>query len=186
MSKERAMPAEHAVLIERDGRSVLRFERLLTQPRERVWRALTERGELAAWHPTPFVLDARAGGAVEYLSSPGVPEMAAGRVLEIAEPSLLVVTWGPPPGDELRWALEERGRHCLLTLEHSFHDRFKAARDGAGWHICLLALEALLDGEDVPERGSPERLPDGWSELNEDYQRRFGISPEQATPVPGM
>ena len=44
------MPDEHAVLLERNGRSVLRFERLLDHPRERVWRALTERGELEAWH----------------------------------------------------------------------------------------------------------------------------------------
>ena len=177
------MPAEHAVLIERDGRSVLRFERVLSHPRERVWRALTERAELGAWHPTPFAFEPRAGGAIEYLPAPGVPEMAPGRVLEIEEPSLLVHTWGE---DELRWALEESDEGCLLTLEHSFADRFKAARDGAGWHICLTALEALVDGGELPERGSPQRLPGGWSELNADYQRRFGIAPEQATPVPRM
>jgi hypothetical protein len=74
----------------------------------------------------------------------------------------------------------------VLTLEHSFADRFKAARDGAGWHICLTALEALVDGGELPERGSPQHLPGGWSELNADYQRRFGIAPEQATPVPRM
>ena len=52
------MPDEHAVLPEREGRSVLRFERLLAHPRERVWRALTEREELEAWHPTPFGISA--------------------------------------------------------------------------------------------------------------------------------
>jgi uncharacterized protein YndB with AHSA1/START domain len=180
------MPAEHAVLLERDGRFVLRFERLLAHSPERVWRALTERSELDAWHPTPFELDPRPGGAVEYLSSPGVPEMPPGHVLEIDEPSLLEMTWGPPPQDRLRWTLEARDAHCLLTLEHSFADRFKAARDGAGWHICLVGLQALVDGAEVPDRGSPERLPGGWSELNADYQQRFGIAPEQATPVPRM
>lgn len=175
------MPGDHAVLLEREGRSVLRFERLLSHPRERVWRALTERGELESWHPTPFLLEPKAGGAITFLPSPGVPEMGAGRVLACEEPSLLAHTWGE---DELRWTLEQRGDGCLLILEHSFGDRLKAARDGAGWHICLLALTAVLGGGEIPERGSPQRLPDGWAELNEDYQRRFAIASSEATPVP--
>ena len=104
--------------LQRDGRSVLRFERELSHTRERVWRALTERGG------------------------------------------------------------------CRLTLEHSFADRFKAARDGAGWHLCLTALDALLDGAEAPAKGSARELPEGCRELNESYQRRFGIRPEEATPVP--
>jgi uncharacterized protein YndB with AHSA1/START domain len=174
------MPDEHAVLLERDGRHVLRFERLLAHPRERVWRALTDRAELAAWHPTPFVL---AGRAVEFLPAPGVPDMGTGRVLALEEPSLIAYTWGD---DQLRWTLAEQGDGCLLTLEHSFDDRLKAARDGAGWHICLAALSALLDGGAVPETGSARELPQGWSELNDGYQRRFGIAPGEATPVPDL
>jgi len=174
------VPDRHAVLLERDGRSVLRFERLLAHPRERVWRALTERGELEAWHPTPFLL---AGERVEFLPAPGAPEFGAGRVLALQEPALLAYTWGE---DELRWTLEERDGGCLLTLEHSFADRFKAARDGAGWHVCLVALAGLLDGGAAPEKGSARNLPKGWSELNAEYQRRFGIAPEDATPVPEL
>jgi len=174
------MPDKHAVLTERDGRSVLRFERELSQTRERVWRALTDRGELEAWHPTPFEL---AGETVEFLPSPGAPDLGTGRLLAFEEPALIAYEWGP---DELRWTLQERGSGCLLTLEHSFADRFKAARDGAGWHVCLTALGALLDGGEVPQKGSARELPAGWSELNEDYQRRFGIAPEEATPVPEL
>jgi uncharacterized protein YndB with AHSA1/START domain len=156
------MPDRHAVLLEHEGRHVLRFERLLRHPRERVWRALTEREQLEAWHPTPF------------------------EMLAFQEPALIAYTWGPPPEDELRWTLDERDGGCLLTLEHSFADRFKAARDGAGWHVCLVALDRLLDGAEVPEKGSARRLPEGWSELNAEYQRRFGIAPEQATPIPEL
>jgi uncharacterized protein YndB with AHSA1/START domain len=174
------MPDRHAVLRERDGRSVLRFERELSQSRERVWSALTERGELEAWHPTPFLL---AGETVEFLPSPGAPDFAPGRLLALEEPALIAYTWGP---DELRWTLTERDGGCLLTLEHSFADRFKAARDGAGWHVCLGALEAVLAGAPAPAKGSARELPQGWSELNESYQRRFGIAPEDATPVPDL
>ncbi len=177
------MPDRHAVLLERDGRSVLRFERTLPHSRERVWRALTDRAENAAWHPTPFDLEPRPGGTVAFDAPAGMPEWPPGEVIVCEEPERLVHTWGPD--DELHWTLEERADGCLLTLEHHFGDRFKAARDGAGWHICLRALEATLDGSEPPETGSPKRLPDGWSELNEDYQRRFGISSGEATPVPG-
>jgi uncharacterized protein YndB with AHSA1/START domain len=51
---------EHAVGLHREGRYVLRFERLLAHSRERVWRALTEHQELAAWHPTPLCWRERA------------------------------------------------------------------------------------------------------------------------------
>jgi uncharacterized protein YndB with AHSA1/START domain len=124
-----------------------------------------------------------AGTTVEFLASPGAPEMGTGRVLALEAPSLIAYTWGD---DELRWTLGERDTGCLLTLEHTFDDRFKAARDGAGWHLCLTALEALLAGAAVPEKGSARQLPEGWSALNEDYQRRFGIAPEDAAPVPEL
>ncbi len=177
------MPDEHAVLMEREGRSVLRFQRLLAHPRQRVWRALTEQGELWQWHPTPFQLEPQVGGEVAFLAQPGGPRMPAGRVLAYEPPSLLAYTWGE---DELRFTLEDREEGCLLTLEHTFGDRFKAARDGAGWHLCLDALAGSLDGAPAPHRREGERLPGGWQELNADYQRRFGISPSQATPVPPM
>jgi uncharacterized protein YndB with AHSA1/START domain len=179
------MPDEHAVLLERDGRSTLRFERLLPHPRERVWSALTERDELGAWHPTPFSIE--ADGVVAYLPADGAPELPTGRLLAIEPPRLLVHSWG---GDELRWTLQEHEQGCLLTLEHSFGERFKAARDGAGWHLCLHALCSSLATPSAEQRADPpaasERLPDGWAELNDDYQRRFGIAPEQATPIPPM
>jgi uncharacterized protein YndB with AHSA1/START domain len=177
------MPDEHAVLLEREGRAVLRFERLLGHDRERVWRALTDRDDLDAWHPTPFELEPAVGGSVTFHATKGAPEMPDGRVLAYEPPSLLAYSWGE---DELRFELAVHEDGCLLTLEHTFEDRFKAARDGAGWHLCLGALSAALDGRAVPGLGEGERLPGGWQELNGDYQQRFGISPEQATPVPPM
>ena len=85
----------------RDGRSVLRFERLFAHPPERVWRALTEQGALEAWHPTPFELDPEVGGQVRYVSGEGMPQMPAGLVLAYERPALLAYTWGE---DELRWS----------------------------------------------------------------------------------
>ena len=176
------MPDDHAVLQERGGRYVLRFQRTLPHTRERVWRALTERGELDAWHPTPFELEPREDGRVSFAEGPGRPAMPEGRVLCYEPPRLLAYTWGE---DELRWELSPHAEGCLLRLTHIFDDRFKAARDAAGWHLCLDTLAGVLDGVARPDAGEAGD-PGEWRELNGEYERRFGIAPEQATPPPQM
>ena len=59
---------------------------------------------------------------------------------------------------ELRWEGDEtlrlelargRRRGCVLTLINRFDELGKAARDAAGWHACLDALEASLAGASV-------------------------------------
>jgi uncharacterized protein YndB with AHSA1/START domain len=175
------MPQHPDAILEDDqGRPTLRFERVLPHSPERVWRALTEPGELASWHPSPFELEPKAGGRIDYLPPDGAL-FGEGQVIEYSPPHLLRHTWGE---DELRWELREHPDGCLLTLSHSFDDRLKAARDAAGWDLCLASLVASLDG-DSPDRGrDADGLPGGWQELNDAYQRRFGISPEEATSPP--
>jgi uncharacterized protein YndB with AHSA1/START domain len=164
------MPAgKHAVLREHDGRWALVFERTLAQPPERVWRALIERNELAQWHPTPFELrpgTPTPGARISFVGVDGGPSMPDGELLEYDPPRALAYTWGE---DELRWELGDHDGGCTLRLTHVFDDRLKALADS-------------LQRTPRPRRGS---LPDGWSELNSDYQRRFGIAPGQATPPPG-
>ncbi len=170
-----------AVLKAHDGRWALCFERRLPHSPERVWQALTGPGELAGWHPTPFELEPRKGGRVSYRPGEDAPQFADGIVLEYEPPRLLAHTWG---GDQLRWELHPGPPGCVLRLTHIFDDRFKAARDGAGWHLCLRALSSALASEPRPERGHGPRLPDDWKRLNGEYEQRFGIAPEQATPPP--
>jgi uncharacterized protein YndB with AHSA1/START domain len=146
-----------------------------------VWEALTAAGDLAAWHPTPFELEPRVGGTVTFLQSPGAPSMPPGSVLAYEPPRRLAYTWGE---DELRFELAEHRDGTLLTLTHTFDDRLKAARDAAGWDLCLQALERRLRGEGTPVVGGDDAVPPSWSELNDSYQRRFGIAPEAATPPP--
>lgn len=161
------MPADaHAVLQDDDGRPALVFERVLAYPRERVWRALVDPEELAHWHPTPFELIGSSptppapGALVHYRTTTDGPEIPSGRLLEYDPPRLLVYTWAD---DRLRWELIERHDGCLLRLTHTFDDRFKAARDATGWHLCLDALSSSLDQLPRPQRGVGPRLPEGWS-----------------------
>jgi uncharacterized protein YndB with AHSA1/START domain len=177
------MPASHAVLQDHEGRWALRFERRLEQPPERVWSALTTEDELFDWHPTPFELEPAVGGRISFRRTPEGLEMPDGRVLEYDPPRLLAHTWGE---DELRWELAAHEHGCVLRLTHIFDDRLKAARDAAGWDLCLDALAGSLAGVSRPQRGTGPSLPDGWSALNSQYQERFGIAAGEATPPPQL
>jgi uncharacterized protein YndB with AHSA1/START domain len=175
--------AAEAVLQDHEGRAVLRFERMLPHPPERVWRALTDAGDLSRWHPTPPEFEPVTGGAVTFGSDERSPEMPDGEVTEYDPPRVLGHTWGD---DHLRWDIRPREDGSLLILTHTFDDRFKAARDAAGWHLCLDALSSLLDGASTPPAGeTADELPPGWPELNRAYEQRFGIPSDKATPPPG-
>lgn len=165
------MPAVDGTLIEVEGRPALRFERVLNAAPARVWRALTEPAEHETWHPSPFDLEPRVGGSVKYRGE----DLDDGTVLEFQPESALAYTWGE---DDLHWELEPQGSGTLLTLTHVFDDRLKAARDGAGWHVCLDRLDRAVDGDDAGDG------PRAWDDLNREYQGKFGIDPSEATPVP--
>jgi hypothetical protein len=67
----------------------------------------------------------------------------------------------------------------LLRLLAVLEDRGKGARDGAGWHACLGALSAHLDGA-PPE--SARAAMDGWKDVRDHYIDAFG--PEASTIGP--
>ncbi|WP_055547454.1 SRPBCC family protein [Streptomyces sp. NBRC 110028] len=147
------------------GRSALRLERRLAHPPERVWQALTDPAELAHWFPSEVRVDLEVGGRMGFVF-PGreAPDME-GVVTELDPPRVFAFTWGD---DQLRWELRPDGEGCLLTLTHTFGDRFGAASFASGWHACITALAALLGGE--------EPAPGDMAELHESYVEAFGLA----------
>jgi uncharacterized protein YndB with AHSA1/START domain len=164
-----------------NGRPTLRFERRLPHPPEKVWRAITDPAELAHWFPQNLEGTFAPGAKLRFVFRGEPPvldgeviEDFTGEVLEIDPPRVLAYTWG---GDILRWTLTPVTDGCLLTFTDTLSDLGKAARDGAGWHVCLEGLEARLAGTGGP-------ADDRWREVYEGYQQAFG--PEAATAaMPG-
>jgi uncharacterized protein YndB with AHSA1/START domain len=167
--------AEYGVLEVEDGVAVVRFVRRLAHPPEKVWRALTEDEHLAAWFPTTIEGDRAVGAALTFRHREMDLEPMTGELLAFDRPSLLELTWG---GDRLRFELSPDGEGTRLALTATMGELGKAARDGAGWHLCLDNLARELSGEQVPD---PSR-GDEWRELNGDYVARFG--PEASTIGP--
>ena len=157
-----------------DGRWQLRFRRTYPHPVEKVWRALTEPEHLAAWFPTSVDGPRRAGADLKFSVRDGEGPPFDGQVLAYEPPSVFEFRWGP---DSIRMELSGSESSATLTFLHAFDERGKAARDGAGWHVCLDALAASLDGSDHAREHMSR-----WGEVHPGYVARFG--PEASTIGP--
>lgn len=156
-----------------NGRAVVRYRRRLLHPRDAVWRALTEEEHLATWFPTTADGERAEGAALTFrFVGVDIPPMT-GTIRVFEPPAALELSWGD---DVLRFELEPAGgAETVLTLVVTMAEPGKAARDGAGWHVCLDDLEADLAGRDAEPA-------DRWREVNSVYIARFG--PEASTVGP--
>jgi uncharacterized protein YndB with AHSA1/START domain len=152
----------------------LRFERELSHPPARVWRALTEPEELRKWFPDEVLVEEwKVGAKMRFRDAENRIEPFDGEVLACQPPSLLEFRWGT---DTIRIEVAPRGSGSALTVIDTFDELGKAARDGAGWHACLDALEAALDGD------SELDMSRRWGEVHREYVKKFG--PEASTIGP--
>jgi uncharacterized protein YndB with AHSA1/START domain len=158
-----------ATLHDGDGRPVIRFERILRRPPQEVWRAITDPEELKAWFPCDVEADAwEAGAAVRFRFGAKGPQLT-GTVLEADEPRVLAYTWGE---ETLRFELSPApGGGTRLVFSDAL-DRAIAARNAAGWQVCL----AQLTGEPV--------AADAWKGCFERYSAEFEpvIGPQEGPP----
>jgi uncharacterized protein YndB with AHSA1/START domain len=152
-----------------DGSPALHFERRLSHPIETVWRAVTEPGELEHWFPAQVTVDLRQGGAMKFVFPDQELPPGDGKILALDEPRLFEFTWGE---SRFRFELEPQdgGSACLLRFTHFLHQRDAAARDLAGWHVCLARMEQHLAGDSAT---APTSEPTAdWRALYEKYVDR--------------
>lgn len=166
-----------------DGRPVLRMERRLTHPPEKVWRALTEPDQLSQWYPFRAArIELRVGGGISFDDGQGttfdatITELDAPRVFafSVADPD---VPGGRERDNRLRFELRPDGNGCRLLFTHVFDDRPAAASYAAGWHACLDALDAVVDGR-------PVEMANVWVERHEAYIKAFGLDLGSAEDAP--
>lgn len=160
----------------REGRPAVRFARTYPHSIERVWSAITEPGQLKQWFPFHTVIEPRVGGVVQFSGNPHAPDFT-GQVLIYEPPQRLAFSWG---GSELHFELEalDSGR-CRLTLTDVLETQDAAARNGAGWSMCLRELATLLAGE--PTSGLHQTASRSWQEYYDSY---IAAGMPQAPPSP--
>ncbi|WP_181767216.1 SRPBCC family protein [Streptomyces albidus (ex Kaewkla and Franco 2022)] len=160
-----------------DGRPAVRFERTYPHPIERLWAAVTESEELAHWFPSAVRIEPRAGGTIEFSGDPNL-EPSSGTVLAFEPPRRFAFTWG---GDELHFELEPAGEgSCTLTLINVLESQDTAARNAAGWTVCLAEFDKHVSGETAVGPHGDSAEP--WRPLYEEYVAQGMPS---GAPIPG-
>jgi uncharacterized protein YndB with AHSA1/START domain len=174
---------------------MVRLERILPGPIDRVWSYLVDSEKRGTWLATGEI-EPRVGGRVEHVwrnnahtpdDDPAPAKYAdiaeyarmEGRVTAYDPPRRLAYTWegGPAEGEsEVTFELSARGADVLLVLTH----RRLVTRDGmlgvsSGWHAHLDVLAARLAG----------RTPPGFwrthAKLEVEYGRRIPAGAERAS-----
>jgi len=159
-----SVPEESYGTLERVGnRAVLRYRRRLAHPREKVWRALTEDRHLAEWFPTTIEGERASGASLHFSFRESEGEPFDGEMRIFDPPSVMELLWAD---DVLRFELTPEGANSLLVLTVTFPEYGKAARDGAGWHLCLDRLASVLDGVAPPQ--------ESWRAVHRGYVERLG------------
>lgn len=165
-----------ATLDDGEGRPVLRFERRLAHPQEKVWKAVTDPAEMQHWFPATLRTELRAGAPIRFsFAGPG-PAVESrfdeGEILEFDPPRVYAFRWAD---SVLRFELTPDGEGTRLVFTHllggvgTWGDRPSAARNAAGWDACLAALGARLEGRTHDLEGT------WWFERAERYVELFGL-----------
>lgn len=134
-----------------DDGVIVTFERYHRHSCGQVWSYLTENDKLQQWFAELSVEDLRKGGLIKFDMQDGTFEemeifdYERGRVLEFA--------WGE---DQVRFELTSIEDGCRLMLTETLSAvTAHTPKDIAGWHVCLDAIEALLDGRQVENEWEP-------------------------------
>ncbi|GAB2758447.1 SRPBCC family protein [Streptomyces bullii] len=161
-----------------DGRPAVRFRRVYDHPIDRVWHFVTDPDELGHWFPSRAEIDLRPGGTVTFSGDPNL-EDSTGRVIAVDPPRHLSFHWD---GDEVHFDLEEVDeRRTRFTLTNVLGAADTAARNSAGWQVCLAALDAKAQGQRVegPHAGAQA----SWKVL---YDAYVAAGVPSGAPVPGQ
>jgi uncharacterized protein YndB with AHSA1/START domain len=167
-----------SAILQRPGkRPILRFERHLARPLADVWHAVTDPQAMRAWFPTHIAIDEWKVGAVlqHTFDQPGIDPLP-GTVLAWDPPHRVSFTWGT---DTITFELRPAaggGTDFVLTEELGANI---AARNAAGWEVCLERLASGTSPDDwkarfehyvavfEPELGPQDGPPDGHQDATD-------------------
>jgi uncharacterized protein YndB with AHSA1/START domain len=177
--------ADGVVTKDERGTDVIRFERRLAHPIDKVWAALTERAELIKWWGDA-TLELVEGGefTLRWLNTDEegnavamnatISDLDPPRVLETAGVWASTNTSGETLDEKhavLRWELEADGDETVLRFTNVVELTDEERMDvPAGWHHHLDALATVLDGGSVD-------LTDPWEaarRLQVAYRAKLG------------
>jgi uncharacterized protein YndB with AHSA1/START domain len=174
-----AGPLADVELVSDGDRPTLVFVRNLRHAPDQVWTALTDPDQLRQWAPYTADRDlGRTGPATLTMLGGDTSTELPGSVTRAEPPRVLEYTWGT---DLLHWQLDASGSGTRLTLRHTVQALDWVPKVAAGWHLCLVVADHLLDGEPIGPIVGPDAMRYGWQDLHDAYAEQLGI---EVTPSP--
>ncbi len=156
-----------------DAGWTLVFTRDLPHSPEMVWAALTQRDQLGQWAPFVPNRDLDVHGDATFTMEDGSDsEEQSADVLRAEAPSLLEYKW---EDDLLLWELKPTSAGTRLTLRHTHQDRDWLPKLAAGWHLCLVVADRLLEGRPIPRIVGEDAKNYGWEDLSDAYAETLDI-----------
>jgi uncharacterized protein YndB with AHSA1/START domain len=150
-----------------DGREALRFERALSHRPERVWRAVSDPAEMAAWFVAPVPWTPVEGETFEAGGQ-------TGRITALDPGRLIAWEWA---SERYSFEVIPDGDGSRLVFLHFFDpEHGPGAQHAAGWESYLLRLQVALEGGELSEAEAHAIVP----ELNERYALAFDADPAPA------
>lgn len=170
-----------------EGRPVLRFERRLAHPPEKVWRAVTDPAEMSHWFPAQVDTELRVGASMRFSFGDDKFDLGGkyteGEILELTRPKVYAFRWAD---SVLRFELVPEVSGCRLVFTHTLSgtgtegDRPSVARIAPGWDVCLDTMAARLDSAPAP------KVDDVWVlDRAERYVEELGLGEGEVRAHPG-
>jgi len=150
--------------IQIDGRPAVRFVRHYPHAQQRVWEAITDPGQLSTWYPATVSYEPCVGGTIHFVDDQYSMDMT-GTVLAYDPPASFAFTWGE---NEVRLTVDSDGPDAaILTLIDVLDAENSAARNAAGWDVCLRELDNVVQA--IPTAGPHADSAEPWQPLYEAY-----------------
>jgi uncharacterized protein YndB with AHSA1/START domain len=148
-------------------------DRVVPQPPDRIWAALTDPADLAQWGPFETERPLTSTGPVQLTTrDAGEAKPSDEHVLAVEPGTLVEYSWG---SGVLRWEVQPHERGARLILRHRFPEQSEAPSYAAGWQLCLQSLEELLGEGATRSRVGTSAPAYGWQELHDKYRAYLGI-----------
>jgi uncharacterized protein YndB with AHSA1/START domain len=139
----------------------LKFERRLSHPREKVWKAITDQKEIFRWLPDyNGTFDGYKGGAIDIVNNL-TGSHVTGEILVSDLHRVFEYEWHISPNPAfphgepeslVRWELKQDGdSDAIITVTHSRLTKPTSLIFAPGWHAYLDRLEAILNNQVPPE-----------------------------------
>jgi uncharacterized protein YndB with AHSA1/START domain len=167
---------------ESDGdRWILVFTKDLRHPPAKVWAALTDPDRVGQWAPFECDRDLGTTGPATLTMIDGDTRTPLQTTVTRAEPpSLLEYGFGP---DRLCWELTPTDEGTRLTLRDTVADRDWLPKVAAGWHLCLLVAQHLLDHHPIPVIRGRAAAEYGFEQLQDQYVHQLHIPSTTTQPT---